>query len=227
MRGLSLSPTAMACLTNHSSTLERLMLDGVRGVTHSDKVQVLRCCPKLCEFSDIDQQSNRLHPNKYIDAHSFVDQDPDTGSLEAWGCEASLRVLKVGIIGIPRPDLHESQAIKEDYLGQGQEIQNRVYARLARLTNLEALWLGDNDRRQKADSCLEMSLESGLSRLSVLKALKELSISSMRTRIGEKEVQWMVEQWPKLCIIFGLLEEDRDNKAMEWLQQHHPEIRLK
>ncbi|KAK3810936.1 MAG: hypothetical protein J3Q66DRAFT_414162 [Benniella sp.] len=223
MSCLSLSPTAMTCLMNHSSTLERLMLDGIHGVTHSDKIQVLRCCPMLYEFSDAGQQSN----SRFIDVHSFVDQDPDTGSLKAWESEASLRALKICIVGIPRPELYESQVIKEDYPGQGQELHNRVYARLARLTNLESLWLGEEGHHHGAFSCLEMSLESGLDGISGLKALRELNVSSMRTRIGEREVQWMVEHWPKLRVIHGLLEKGRDKKAVEWLQQHHPDISLK
>jgi hypothetical protein len=110
----------------------------------------------------------------------------------------------------------------EDYPGHGREIQQRVYDRLARFTNLETLWLGGY-RDYPETYCLEMSLESGLDRISGLKRLKLLGVYFMRTRIGEAEVKWMVEQWPKLSVIYGL-SRLKNWEAVKWLQQHHPEI---
>ena len=49
-------------------------------------------------------------------------------------------------MGIPRPDVKEDEAEKETYPGQGREMQGRVYDRLARLTNLETLWLQGDAR---------------------------------------------------------------------------------
>ncbi|KAF9979678.1 hypothetical protein BGZ65_006193, partial [Modicella reniformis] len=113
---------------------------------------------------------------------------------------------------------------------------SQVYDRLARLTNLETLCLGYeqagylNNPRQW--SCVEMSLESGLDKLSGLKALKELSVSRMGSKIGLKEVQWMTEQWPRLRVIYGLVREEKDygkdqhGAAVKWLKEYHPEIDL-
>jgi hypothetical protein len=72
-----------------------------------------------------------------------------------------------------------------------------------------------------------MSLESGLHKLSGLNKLRELNIAAMEVRVGVKEVQWMVEHWPRLQIIYGLAENNHDGeKAAQWLRKHCPRIQL-
>ncbi|KAF9348043.1 hypothetical protein BGX34_002703 [Mortierella sp. NVP85] len=211
-------------LLKHSVVLERLILYEINGLTDKDRVQLLASCPNLCEFSDIHPIRSSDQSTAGFDAKCFIDQDLHTGSLKSWMCETSLRVLKISLNGIPRPDVIEER-VDEDYPGHGRVMQSQLYGRLARFTNLETLWLGGNSGL-KVFSCLEMSLESGMDRISGLKKLKELKVSHMKARIGEREARWMVEQWPKLSIIYGILE-GRDKKAVKWLQQHHPKIALK
>jgi hypothetical protein len=62
---------------------------------------------------------------------------------------------------------------------------------------------------------LKMSLEIGLGKLSGLKKLKEVSVLGLGS-IGVEEVQWMVANWPKLCIVDGTLE----NEATAWLEKN-------
>jgi hypothetical protein len=50
-----------------------------------------------------------------------------------------------------------------------------------------------------------MSLESGPDMISELEEMKGLNVICMRTRIEEDKVKWMVEQWPKLSVVYGLL----------------------
>lgn len=75
---------------------------------------------------------------------------------------------------------------------------------------------------------LEMSLESGLYKPAGLKALKELNLKDIKTRIGVKEVQWMMEQWPELRATRGLKEEEQctNKEATNWLKEHRPAISL-
>lgn len=114
--------------------------------------------------------------------------------------------------------------LHENNPGQDQEIQRRVYERLARLTRLERLELGHEDwnltrgRRQADDqdeakrlgdedyqyNCLDMTLWSGLGVLKGLKNLRELSVVRMTTRIGVEGVRWMRQTWPRLLMIRGL-----------------------
>jgi hypothetical protein len=55
-----------------------------------------------------------------------------------------------------------------------------------------------------------------------LKSMKILDIACLKTGIGVKEVQWMVEQWPKLHRIHGI---SGNREAVEWLRDHYPTLR--
>ncbi|KAF9350337.1 hypothetical protein BGX34_001275 [Mortierella sp. NVP85] len=216
-------------LMRHCSTVERLELIRCSCIMDNQKIQILASNPKLCDFIDLRPGGNWTDWTWCFRASTFIDQDPSTGSLREWSSESSIKTLKIKITDIPRPDIHPlgKSVVEETYPGQGREIQGRVYDRLSRLTNLETLWLGGESSKWILRGCLEMSMDSGLHRLSGLKSLKELNVSFMRTRIGVKEVQWMTEQWPKLRIIYGLQEAGRSKRPVEWLQQYHPEICLK
>ncbi|KAK3811092.1 MAG: hypothetical protein J3Q66DRAFT_58717 [Benniella sp.] len=217
----------MNTLAMHYSTLERLFVEGGHDLPRCDVVQVLRSCPHLHTLI----YTNSSNGSSVVDGKAFIDLDPDTGLLKPWLCEGSLKVLTVKITGIPRPDLKRNRrkrVFREAYRGQGREIQNQLYDRLGRLTKLETLQLGDGFGTLQ-DSCLEMSLESGLDKLSGLKSMKELNVERSETKIGIKEVQWMVENWPKLSAIYGLdgrgLDGRRKNfEAFEWLRENRPKI---
>ncbi|KAK3829336.1 MAG: hypothetical protein J3Q66DRAFT_410841 [Benniella sp.] len=222
-------PYAVETLLKHSSTLEVLKLDGC--LTGANQVHVLSTCPNLHTLALMDNEIGRAisYP---ISAETFIDMESesDTDSLKTWSCEKSLKVLKVMIRDIPRSDTE--WAYIEEYPGQSRKIQGLVYDRLARLTNLEVLWLGydcsiGEDEYGSGDfqyTCLEMSLESGLRKLSGLKKLRELNVSYMKTKIDLEEVQWMAEHWPKLEVIYGLDEKGGDEKAVTWLREHCPTI---
>lgn len=186
----------------HCPTLETLVVKGCDGFMNNDIVRILSNSPKLSILFDNDNDSywndriGRLH------AEVFIDQDPTTGTLRPWACESTLKELIINITGIPRPDLQECTTVRELYPGQGREIQSQVYDRLARLTNLEKLWLGGlgygpysldyeyaYETQDSRYDCLEVSLESGLWKLAGLKALKELNVTRMKTRIRLGEIQ--------------------------------------
>ncbi|KAG0243219.1 hypothetical protein BGX31_011028 [Mortierella sp. GBA43] len=207
--------SALKALTLHFLTLQELIVDGCHGFTGENLVQVLSSCPNLRSLVAIDDRKySRVVVFTHIEYNVFIDQDLNTGTLRTWSCEASLKVLKVMIGGIPRPDIQYAD-IEETYHGQGREIQEVVYERLARLTNLETLWLG-HDPVMSDDiqyyhhirfqyDCLAMSLDSGLDKLSRLKALTELSVTHMKKNTKIKDIQWMVENWPRLGVIYGLI----------------------
>ncbi|KAK3829378.1 MAG: hypothetical protein J3Q66DRAFT_395573 [Benniella sp.] len=207
---------SMATLANHYPTLESLTVDGCGRFSGHDLAQVLSFSPNLHTLVAIDDGSYSVGMFPFIKGGIFADQDPFTGYLKTWACETSLKVLKIKITDIPIA------------------IQKRVYERLARLTNLEILWLGHypnlkyrcKEIQQPQDSCMTMSLESGLHELSRLMDLKELNVSGMMTKIDPKEVQWMIKYWPRLRVLRGL-EKDEDHGALEWLQKHCPDIDTK
>ncbi|KAG0246474.1 hypothetical protein BGX31_001750 [Mortierella sp. GBA43] len=209
--------SSMSALAKHASTLEALFVEQDPESEHAGLVRILATCPKLHTLVAIGESLfDDTCPQ--MDVNVFIDRDGLTGSLRPWACETTLRVLKIGITGIPRPDLYmlDNDLNKELYHGQGRDLQSQVYDRLARLINLETLWLApkeletslvydDNDNY----SSLEMSLESGLWKLVSLKSLKELGLPR-QARIGEKELNWMRVNWPNLNIIYGLREDDID-----------------
>ncbi|KAK3811061.1 MAG: hypothetical protein J3Q66DRAFT_390949 [Benniella sp.] len=217
---------AMNALANHYSTLEELEVDGNCHLPGRDVVQVLKSCAHLRSLLYTDLYSDWTEGNSVVNGKEFIDMDPETGLLRPWLCEGSLRILVVKIVGIPRPDLGMDGAPVEAYPGQGREIQGQVYDRLARLTHLETLWFGDYYYSLQNECLgLEVSLESGLDKLSGLKSLKEVGVKGMASNIGVKEVQWMVENWPKLSCIYGLDGYGGDEDAVQWMRENHPKIK--
>lgn len=102
-----------------------------------------------------------------------------------------------------------------------------LYARLATLTSLRTLDLGMEYRDIGAEyrrdkpyykvgakryihygdplpDTLELSLTSGLDQLKTLKRLEVFGFEGCNHRIGEEELQWMVENWPRLREMRGL-----------------------
>ncbi|KAG0227583.1 hypothetical protein BGX31_006902 [Mortierella sp. GBA43] len=201
---------AMGALVKHFPTLEEFISSGCNDIACENLVQVLSSCPNLHTlvdaYEDASLRDSRLH------ASTFIDLDYTTGTYRTWACESSLRAFKVKVAGIPRPGLRGAWVVKETYPGEGQLMQDLVYGRLARLTNLETLWLGMRPYEAYAflkkpmkiqSDCVEMSLESGLHRLSGLKKLKELSVTDDPDN------------------------EANNTEAATWLRQHHPEIELR
>ncbi|KAG0229389.1 hypothetical protein B0O80DRAFT_497543 [Mortierella sp. GBAus27b] len=238
-RTASFGRAALKVLAGHFPTLEELRVDGCRGITGHDLVQVLSSCPHLHTLivMDDDIYSDNVE-FATIQAESFIDEDPYTGELKAWSCETSLRVFKVRIGNIPRPDLDWSEdGMVDVYPNQGREMQKHVCRRLGRLINLETMWLGhdpqydgafehyDEDRHYQMD-CLELSLESGLDMLSRLNTLEELNVSRMKKSVRVEDFQWMTRHWAKLKRIYGLdRKNDDDETVLKWLETHCPRIK--
>jgi hypothetical protein len=229
-RSVKFGARTVEALGKHFSTLEELDLE-LSG-DHCVSNGPLHVLSSGCNLQTLTTLEGCCFIETYprMDATVFIDQDPATGVLRPWPCEASLKVLSAKITGIPRPDLPGHETVKETYPGQGREMQSKVYDRLARLTHLEILCLG---RRpfSRFDSiyedednfaCLELSLESGLWKLEGLKLLKELDVSRLMTKIGRIEVQWMIEHWPRLQAIHGLERASED--AIAWLREHCPHV---
>ncbi|KAF9282392.1 hypothetical protein BGZ88_011058 [Linnemannia elongata] len=165
---------------------------------------------------------------------------------------------------LPGPAHPEDQALLAgDILVVQQEshiVQRQVLRQLGQLTQLQNLRLGRSGRGQYAPlysrlemrgictmiideyfdhDCLELSLASGLDELAGLKELEELVVSQMAHRIGLAEVQWMVENWPRLRTINGLHYLDRNREMygdefsavdepehVRWIRENRPDIEV-
>ncbi|KAI8352304.1 hypothetical protein B0O80DRAFT_499604 [Mortierella sp. GBAus27b] len=212
---------AMRVLEQHFSTLEEFHVERSRSCPSAEGlVHLLSSCPNLRTF---------ILKENQLDAPFFIDNDPVTGFLNTWACESSLKVLEFYLGSIQRQGVSTDN---ENGInpGQGCEVGGLVFDRLARLTNLEKLRLGMELRMGGVlpwqRSMCELSLESGLDKLSGLKKLKKFSVLGMATRIGVQEVQWMVEHWPRLRVINGLDWNGANEDAVKWLEEHCPKIVL-
>ncbi|KAG0298919.1 hypothetical protein BGZ96_004226 [Linnemannia gamsii] len=111
------------------------------------------------------------------------------------------------------------------------ELQLQVMDHLAELTSLKVLDLGYEYRdihgaqRKKAQDpnwpvkiegeptldSLELTLATGLDRLSSLTQLETFGFEGVNYRIGKPELSWMAAAWPKLKVLRGLHEDDLQN----------------
>ncbi|KAF9336914.1 hypothetical protein BG006_006882 [Podila minutissima] len=242
-----LGPLFTAALTRHLPTLESLVFEECDGISSEDIQHLLGSCPRLSMFQAMTNNGPRFSSTVYLDVEDMLSGP--------WACEETLESLKVIITGIPRPDQKQDQ-FGAPLTGLLHDVSDRdnygcqkaVYQRLGALVNLRELWLGhdaqdldDEDNYYPVDGqglwrfidpeyqfeCLEFSLRSGLPLLAGLKKLQRLNLDRMMTRIGQAEVQWMVQQWPKLRMVVGLVVQgEKVSKAVQWLYSHRPDIDL-
>lgn len=126
----------------------------------------------------------------------------------------------------------------------GTTLQHQVCQQLNLLMTLQELCLGiqptdELEYRETLngvqDDCLELSLDSGLSRMEDLKELRVLSVMRMKHKIRLEEVKWMIAHWPKLEAIPGLLSsatyeesdelealQDEEQHIIHWIKEHKP-----
>ncbi|KAG0088699.1 hypothetical protein BGZ93_005171 [Podila epicladia] len=242
-----LGPLFTAALTRHLPTLESLVFEECDGISSEDIQHLLGSCPRLSMFQAMTNNGPRFSSTVYLDVEDMLSGP--------WACEGTLESLKLIITGIPRPDQQQDQfgapltgPLHDISDRDNYECQKAVYQRLGALVNLRELWLGhdaqdldDEDNYYPVDGqglwrfidpeyqfeCLEFSLRSGLPLLAGLKKLQRLNLDRMMTRIGQAEVQWMVQQWPKLQTVVGLVVQgEKVSKAVQWLYSHRPDIEL-
>ncbi|KAF9104670.1 hypothetical protein BGX27_009997 [Mortierella sp. AM989] len=225
-------------LLKHSKTLEVLHMTWWESLSTSKYLlQILSSCHKLHTFSTLERHKDDSRLITYLEANEFIQSDDRSDdTIIPWPCESSLKIFKARIIDIPRPDLVVFVngrpipfGLNETYAGEGRYLQQQVYRRLATFVHLEELCLGGTfheDRPFFQYNCLEMTLESGLGLLEGLKELRKLEITYMQQCIGVKDVQWMVQHWPKLRVVKGLYDQDDNLEAATWLKDHYPGIEV-
>lgn len=214
-------PAALSALARHYSTLEDLCF--VQNVDSNVLIPILVACPNLRELVTIASEAILPVVLPEITAVRFIDQDPWTYSLRPWACEGTLKKLKVRITEVP------------PVVGALPTIQRKVYERLARLENLEVLWLGHqpqvvlgehslDDAPFQQETCLDMTLASGLGKLGQLKNLSELNLSGMEHDLeDEVEAEWMAKHWPNLAVVSGL---GKSSEAATWFAHNRPYVFL-
>lgn len=141
-----------------------------------------------------------------------------------------------------------------DKYKRGQAQQQRVFAQLALMTHLRVLdaglewrnlghvyWVqhyeveGQTYRRYTSPyaDTLELTLESGLDQLTDLVNLEVFGFEGISHRLGDQELSWIAEHWPRLRVMRGLQEDslpmlEPDVKRAElrkWIQELRPNVR--
>ncbi|KAG0331141.1 hypothetical protein BG000_011171 [Podila horticola] len=121
---MAFGPEANDALKKHHATLEEFEVTGP--VDGEYLLDALVGCPRLRKVEALHSHLSDYAP---VDAELFAGWDKAAGSPKPWKSEATLQTLKVGI----RIDKNWDQI---------QGLNSKVPVRLARMTNLEVLWLG-------------------------------------------------------------------------------------
>ncbi|KAK3823253.1 MAG: hypothetical protein J3Q66DRAFT_424881 [Benniella sp.] len=84
-------------------------------------------------------------------------------------------------------------------------LQPLILDRLSKLTQLEDLWMMGHEGHNNLGAKVDLRLENGLDKLSTLRLLRSLTLRDMIGRMGDAEVEWMLEHWKSLTFFSGAL----------------------
>ncbi|KAI1321461.1 hypothetical protein EDD11_005152 [Mortierella claussenii] len=164
--------------------------------------------------------------------------------LPLWSSHSSLEILRIGIsnfTGMPirvveNYDYERWITSAMLYHLKTHPLYNQpypdsllwVFDQLASLTQLKELCLVSAEAIFCKSQSLELTLKTGLAKLYTLKALECLDVEELNHAIGLEDVQWMVQHWPCLKQIRGLVRADQItlSEAALWLKANRPDIDL-
>ncbi|KAG9322304.1 hypothetical protein KVV02_002237 [Mortierella alpina] len=99
---------------------------------------------------------------------------------------------------------------------QNRTLQQRLFLQLGRLKDLQTLslghcilWMYENGFSHHG---LDFTVEAGLSKLAGLEKLEQLNIEGIYQHMGEQDVNWMLEHWPKLRVVEGELHHRKEKR---------------
>ncbi|KAF9150575.1 hypothetical protein BG015_007631 [Linnemannia schmuckeri] len=153
------------------------------------------------------------------------------------GCDASAVKKAVSYLLMDGHDYEAEEIDPESIMRKQAESvaqQKRAYDRLAGLKNLKSLQLGSRRHRGmsyypdylRQDDTLELTMASGLGRLSELKELEVFAFEGTSHRVGKAELEWMADNWPRLRELRGLNDRESEEKLKEYMYQLRPDVVL-
>ncbi|KAG0374086.1 hypothetical protein BGX24_010850 [Mortierella sp. AD032] len=191
---------------------------------------VLQECSKLRVFDAIHHR---------IDADLLTKKPFACAGLETFRCQVVVTErVNQDDAGVAIPAERTNRAL--------QEQQHRIYDHFAELTQLSTLDLGYLWRDPEAgraayidyggpiERTLELTLESGLDRLSTLKNLQVFGFEGVDFKLSKLELEWMVVNWPRLRVLRGLqhdvtlpglVRDERKAELCEYMQVLKPEVK--
>ncbi|KAK3810169.1 MAG: hypothetical protein J3Q66DRAFT_64061 [Benniella sp.] len=104
------------------------------------------------------------------------------------------------------------------------DIQPRVFEQIARLYRLDYLRLRDVfGTLPPFQTTVDLRLENGLDKLSTLRSLRVIDFDNSIQKMGEKEIEWVLEHWTSLDMIIGRCNRADSviqDKLMKLLREH-------
>ncbi|KAF8940662.1 hypothetical protein BGZ58_005398 [Dissophora ornata] len=202
------STGAMEAVRMHCKDIVSLNLDGARGIQSQALDQILRSCDSL----------------KVLSAQGVVlnGRDLSSNGSSRWVCRGlETLVLDIEIYAAVGGSATQSESVKI--------IRERVYDQLADLSRLQTLGLGGGHCVGGTEPGVDLTLASGLEKLTSLHCLERLDLRRMvRTQV-EEDLEWMVQHWPKWCFLEASNKSrlfnrgnDKTHKAIEWLHRARP-----
>ncbi|KAF8935635.1 hypothetical protein BGZ47_009818 [Haplosporangium gracile] len=194
---------AFHAMTRHFVHLTRLDIRRCSGVTSPMAQRILTSCRNLVFFC-----GDALHARDIVGFHSQqlqeinadrTVQSPQEQQLQPqdWVCN-DLTWLTLYICGL------------ENAPPTWLPI---VLAQLARLTSLDFLTISPTGPEfDGTKDGLPLTLSSGLSTLSTLTNLERFCFHGLAQEMQEEDVQWMVDSWPRLVRVEGVVHPERERR---------------
>ncbi|KAF9319909.1 hypothetical protein BG003_007754 [Podila horticola] len=175
---------------SHYETLDFLDLSRSQGIKSETIQQILCRCPNL---RVLDMASEHLT----LETKDIVFGPP-------WICR-KLEILQIEIASSPPPPNDNAPLIADGNDKQVSEtrhwteieMQRRVLAQIGSLTHMKELMIGGSHGRS-----MDLTLgEGGLELLLGLKRMRNMNVKKMGHKVGQRELEWMVEQWPTVRML--------------------------
>ncbi|KAF9172223.1 hypothetical protein BGX21_006987 [Mortierella sp. AD011] len=218
------------------------------------KVADFRCRDKSLALSPY----SGLLPRRLTDEEKLVYRCPSPSLITTakdriptvpptlWACCGSLRSLRIGVtdtsLNVANINTELLRGYREwifnaeiywiaDHPGVEKPYPEQLlwfFDQIATLTQLRELCLVTVKPMFPQTRSLELSLKTGLARWSTLTALECLNVEELDHKIELEDVQWMVDNWPALKMIRGLIHEKDEipSDAVVWLKRSRPDIKL-
>ncbi|KAF9931415.1 hypothetical protein FBU30_010251 [Linnemannia zychae] len=184
-------------LIRHFANLTRLDIRRCRGVTSPMAQQILTSCRKLVYFC-----GDTLHARDIVGLQESQETETETMLQELrpqeWVC-TDLTWLTLYICGL------------ENAPPTWLPI---VYHQLSRLSSLDFLTISPQIELDGTKDGLPLNLSSGLSTLATLTNLERFCFHGLIQEMDEADVQWMVDSWPKLIRVEGVVHPDRERRIV-------------
>lgn len=148
-------------------------------------------------------ESNASGGEHQHDGHQGQQGDEDMAKDVPWAC-LGLKTLRVIMTGDPQN------------VWSNRSLQHRFFHQLGRLSKLQHLSLGHcilwMYEYGYSHHGLDFTLQAGLAKLSGLHKLEELNLEGICQMMGERDVEWMLEHWPRLRVVEGELHHKREER---------------